>query len=307
MISYPKISVIIVNWNSGVQLNDCLDSLEKFGDNCIKQVIVVDNASIDNSLKNIKSLSCVTFIKNDINLGFGKACNIGAAIADGDYLLFLNPDSMIHSKTLSKSLNLMESISNASVGICGVQLINIRGEIARSCARFPNAISFVSHCLGIDKIFPGVGHIMSEWDHSNSREVDHVIGAFFLVRRNVFEQLEGFDEKFFVYLEDLDFSLRARQAGWKTTYFADVTAFHLGGGTSQQIKAKRLFYSIRSRLIYSDLHFKNSNYLLVLFSSLLIEPLSRSLYSIMRLSWSELKETWAAYFMLWMWILNISN
>ena len=132
-------------------------------------------------------MSGATIIQNDINLGFGKACNIGTAIADGDYLLFLNLDSTIYSKNLSKVLGLMESTSNASVGICGVQLININGEIARSCARFPNATSFVSHYLGIDNIFPGVGHIMFEWDHGDSRDVDHVIGAFFLVRRKVFE------------------------------------------------------------------------------------------------------------------------
>jgi GT2 family glycosyltransferase len=86
--------------------------------------------------------------------------------------------------------------------------------------------------------------------------VDHVIGAFFCVRRELFEDLGGFDERFFVYLEDLDFSLRARKTGRTAYYLADAAAFHKGGGTSEQVKAHRLFYSLRSRLLYAFKHFK---------------------------------------------------
>jgi GT2 family glycosyltransferase len=143
---------------------------------------------------------------------------------------------------------------------------------------------------------------MAEWDHKQTRPVDHVIGAFFLVRRELFEALEGFDERFFVYLEDLDFSYRAYQSGWRSVYLGDVQAFHAGGGTSNQIKARRLFYSLRSRLLYSFKHFSWIGASAVLIATLLVEPLSRSVLALLRRSWPGLKETWAAYGMLWQWL-----
>ena len=96
---------------------------------------------------------------------------------------------------------------------------------------------------------------MREWNHEESREVDQVMGAFFLVRQKLFEEWGGFDERFFVYLEDVDFSSRARRVGWRSFYMAGVKAYHKGGGTSEQIKSTRLFYSLRSRILYSYKHF----------------------------------------------------
>jgi len=143
---------------------------------------------------------------------------------------------------------------------------------------------------------------MAEWPHDITRDVDHVIGAFFLVRRSLFESLGRFDERFFVYLEDLDFSYRARQAGWRSVYLANAQAFHAGGGTSHQVKARRLFYSLRSRLLYAAKHFSKSGAALVFLATLLLEPLSRSAWALMRRSLPSLKETWQGYGMLWCWL-----
>ncbi len=96
---------------------------------------------------------------------------------------------------------------------------------------------------------------MLDWDHRQNREVDHAMGSFFLVRNILFKKLQGFDERYFVYLEDLDFSLRAKQAGFVSYYFTDAAAYHKGGGTSEQIKARRLFYSLHSRILYWYKHF----------------------------------------------------
>ena len=143
---------------------------------------------------------------------------------------------------------------------------------------------------------------MAEWDHSNTREVDHVIGAFFFVRRRVFNVLHGFDEKYFLYLEDVDFSLRARKNGYKTIFLSEAEAFHAGGGTSRSIKARRLFYSLRSRLTYASVHFSKAAMLLTGLATLLVEPISRSFFALSMFSWSGLKETWVAYGMLWRWV-----
>jgi GT2 family glycosyltransferase len=130
----------------------------------------------------------------------------------------------------------MKQSENADVGICGIQLQDDSGHIARSCARFPSLRIFAMQALGLNTLpwFRSWGMHMLEWDHGKTREVDHVIGAFYLMRRALFESLGGFDERFFVYLEDLDFSLRARKAGWSSVYLATTQAFHAGGGVSNQ-------------------------------------------------------------------------
>lgn len=296
------IDIITVNWNAGPQLRACIDSIARHGGGLVRHTVVVDNGSVDGSETSITGLPNVTLIRTGANLGFGKACNMGAQNADSQYLLFLNPDAALYADTLPKALAYLEDPANAKVGICGVQLLDEAGHISRSCTRFPSAPGFVSHAVGLDRIFPRLGHFMAEWDHAQTREVDHVIGAFFLVRRTLFEALGGFDERFFVYLEDLDFSCRARQAEWRSVYLADARAFHAGGGTSNQVKARRLFYSLRSRLLYAFKHFSWRGAVGVLLATLLVEPWSRSVLAVLRLSWPGLKETWAAYGLLWRWL-----
>lgn len=302
MINLPMMDVIVVNWNAGHQLCTCIDSITQYAHGLVKQTIVVDNGSVDGSDARIEGLPNVTLIRTGANLGFGKACNLGAQHAKSDYLLFINPDAALYDDTLPKALAFMQDPANTNVGICGVQLLDEARHVSRSCARFPSAVGFVAHAVGLDRFFPRLGHFMAEWDHAQTREVDHVIGAFFLVRRELFNALHGFDERFFVYLEDLDFSYRAHQVDWRSVYLADVQAFHAGGGTSNQVKARRLFYSLRSRLLYAFKHFSWMGAFVVLLATLLVEPLSRSAQALLRRSWAGLKETWAAYGMLWRWL-----
>jgi GT2 family glycosyltransferase len=296
------LSIVVVNWNSGAQLRACVDSIASYEAGAIEQIFVIDNCSSDGSDASVDGMPNVTLIRADANLGFGKACNLGAKMCKGEYLLFLNPDAALYPNTVTLSLAYMQDPTHLDVGICGVQLLDESGHISRGCARYPSPIGFVFHAIGLDRLFPRLGHFMSEWSHQQTREVDHVIGAFFLVRRSVFDMLQGFDERFFVYLEDLDFSYRARLAGWRSIYLSEVQAFHAGGGTSKQIKARRLFYSLRSRLLYSCKHFSWMGAFMVIFATLVLEPFSRSLLAIFRGSWPSLKETWSAYHMLLRWL-----
>ncbi|MFT6349725.1 MAG: GT2 family glycosyltransferase [Psychromonas sp.] len=296
------LDIIIVNWNAGPQLKTCVDSITQFGDDYVEKIIVVDNGSVDGSETSVEAIPNVTLIRAGENLGFGKACNLGAKCAKSDYLLFLNPDAALFEGTLTKVVNFIQEPANQAVGICGVQLLEESGQVSRSCARFPAVSGFLAHAVGLVRVFPRLGHFMAEWDHLAARPVDHVMGAFFFVRRGLFEQLQGFDERFFVYLEDLDFSYRAHKAGWDTFYLADAQAFHAGGGTSNQIKARRLFYSLRSRLLYAFKHFSLPAALTVLFATLLLEPLARTVLVLARRSLPGLKETWAGYLMLWAWL-----
>lgn len=296
------LDIIVVNWNAGQQLHTCVDSIARYGVGWVRRTIVVDNGSVDGSERSIDALPGVTLIRAGVNLGFAKACNLGAQHTQAEYLLFLNPDAALYPDTLSKVMAYMQAPENAAVGICGVQLLDEAGQVSRCCARFPNVPGLVAHALGLSHFVPRWGYFMAEWDHAETRRVDHVIGAFFLVRRSVFEALGGFDERFFVYLEDLDFSMRAHQAGWSSVFLAEAQAFHAGGGTSNQVRARRLFYSLRSRLLYAFKHFSWAGAWMVLLATLLFEPVSRSVLALLRRSWPTLKETWAAYGMLWRWL-----
>lgn len=303
------ISIVIVNWNAGSQLADAVESILQHHHSLVSMLVVVDNASSDDSLARAEALGNLPFpiqiIRNAQNLGFGVACNQGAALANSEYLLFLNPDAALYKNTLPKVLAYMQNPCNAKVGICSVQLLDEAGQISRTCARFPTALGFMAHATGLNRLFPRLGHTMAEWQHDQTRQVDQVIGAFFLVRRNLFETLGRFDARFFVYMEDVDFSRRAHNAGWHSVYISSAQAFHVGNGTSRQIKARRLFYSLRSRLLYTFKHFNVLGVTAVLLATLFIEPLSRSVLAIARRSWTTLKETWVAYALLYRDLPNI--
>jgi GT2 family glycosyltransferase len=299
----PSLSIAIVNWNAGTQLGRCLDSIRDAmsRDVHLARVVVVDNASTDGSLDRIREPSDLPLeiVRNSTNRGFAAACNQAARGFSSDYVLFLNPDAAVGRDTISRAVGWMEQASHSRTGILGVQLIDGEGHVARSCARFPTPVTCIGRSLGIDRVIPSCGYMMADWDHEDSRRVDHVIGAFFLVRRSVFEALGGFDESFFVYLEDLDFSCRARMAGWSSYYLADTQAYHKGGGTSERIKSTRLFYALRSRLRYSKKHFSRGGHVCVAVATTLVEPLVRLTACIIARSPSGARETAAAYRMLW--------
>ncbi len=295
------VDVVVVNWNSGRQLQACIESVVAFGDGLVGRIVIVDNGSTDDSLSFCRSVGEITVIRAGENLGFARACNRGAVEAAGEYVLFLNPDVRIMRGTLAGVCEFMSSGAAESVGICGVKLVGEDGKVQRGCARFPGWLHMVSIAVGASVFLPSLfpSHFMSEFDHERSRAVDHVIGAFFCVRRGLFEVLGGFDERFFVYLEDLDFSLRAKATGRTAYYLADAAAFHKGGGTSEQVKAHRLFYSLRSRLLYAFKHFSRYQAWIVSAVTLLLEPFPRLLRAALRRSLPEARDTVRGYAMLW--------
>ena len=305
-MNQKKVDLVIVNWNSGFQLEDAVKSINQRYHAAVSSVIIVDNGSTDDSLDRVAALLGLFFkliiIKNIENRGFGAACNQGAELTENEFILFLNPDTRLFEDSLLLPLAFLEREENSRVGILGIQLIDESQQIARSCARFPTAVGIINHALGLDRLMPSLGHFMREWDHATTRPVDHVIGAFFLLRNSTFIAIGGFDETFFVYLEDLDFSYRAKQVGWSSVFFAEAQAFHAGGGTSRQVMAKRLYYSLRSRILYAYKHFNPVAASLVLLVTFFIEPIVRTGFAIFRRSWSSIGETWLAYRMLFRWL-----
>lgn len=295
------LDIVIVNWNSGEQLRQCVDSVLSHDDKLITQVVIVDNGSTDGSADNFNEYPSVSIIRAVENLGFAKACNIGAKQGSAPFLLFLNPDARAEAGSLSVPLAFLEALGNENIGVCGIQLFDEDGKISRSCARFPTLGRFAWSALGLDKLpwFHGGGMIMKDWDHQSSRDVDHVIGAFYLTRRHVFDVMGGFDDRFFVYLEDVDFSQRCQAAGWDIFYLAEARAFHAGGGTSSQIKATRLYYSFRSRLMYGFKHFPRWQSWMLVGVTCFIEPLARITWCLFHADLSGALQTGEAYSLLW--------
>jgi hypothetical protein len=295
------IDIIVVNWNAGVGLLECVRSIIQHGEGLVEKIVVVDNDSSDGSTVQVEDEPAITMVHAGANLGFGKACNRGARLCDSEYLLFLNPDAKLMAGSLAAALNFMRQPSNARVGVCGIQLIDEQGRLARSCSRFHSVGSFAAHALGLNRIrcLRALGHTMEEWPHTTTRAVDHVIGAFYLIRRSLFESLGGFDERFFLYFEDVDLSMRVSGAGWESVYLADAQAFHAGGGTSRQVKAARLFYSLRSRLLYGFKHFSPREAWTLVALTVFCEPVSRCVLSLVRGRSSDLRSTFSGYAMLW--------
>jgi N-acetylglucosaminyl-diphospho-decaprenol L-rhamnosyltransferase len=303
------ISIILVNWNSGKQILKCIESISKYCVEISVEVIVIDNASTDNSAKilldsNFFDLKFQLVI-NDKNCGFAAACNQGANLSSGDYYLFLNPDTELYEESLRVPLEYI--CENEDVGILGIQLVDENKNISRTCARFPTLQNLVIAMLGLSKIslFQKYSYLMTDWDHRSNRNVDQVIGAFFFVRKAVFNLLLGFDERFFVYYEEVDFSFRAKKLGWKTIYLSEARAFHSGGGTSYQIKATRLFYSLRSKILYGFKHFSILDASILFFCVLFIEFFTRIFYSFVKLSKSDFINTIEGYKMLYLDMYNI--
>jgi N-acetylglucosaminyl-diphospho-decaprenol L-rhamnosyltransferase len=292
--------IVIVNWNSRQMLADCVRSIDE-NPAGVGQVIVVDNGSIDGSDQVSSTVRPVNIIRTGRNNGFAKACNIGAAHCGAPYILFLNPDAELVGDGLPTVLNFMGSPAAARVGICGVQLVGEDGAIQRHCARFTDFSTYFGHATGLNRILPKLftQHFMTDFDHRSNREVDQVIGAYYLIRTELFRALGGFDERFFVYFEEVDLALRAKQKGWSTYFLADAKGFHHGGGTSEQVKAHRLFYSLRSRIQYARKHFSPPAAWGTVAITLLIEPASRLARSLARRSKADVRNTVQGYAMLW--------
>lgn len=295
-----SLDIIIVNWNAGPNLADCLRSVEVAASDgfTIENVIVVDNNSSDNSIELTDDLSLpLRVIRNKRNIGFAAACNLGASGSKSDYLLFLNPDMKLSLESLTVPLKFMELPENSRIGVCGIKLFDESGEPATSCARFPTPLILFGKITGLSKLLPILfkDHFYNEREISHSRFVDQIIGAFFLARTRMFLDLHGFDERFFMYFEEVDFSLRARRKGFKSYLLTEANAIHSGGVCASHAGSNRLYYYLRSRTVYGMKHFTFIENLVLFFLTLVVEPFTRLLSRLGSKSTLEIKEDLAAY------------
>ncbi len=255
------LSIIIVNYNAAPLLKRAIDSIEHHLKNIHHEICVVDNASTDESSKLCESFPQICFIRNDKNLGFAAAVNQGLKSSSGAFVLWLNPDAELLDDGLEKILRYMND--HPEVGIVGSRILNADGSIQLSCRSFPtyHAGLFNRYSL-LTKWFPqnrfSQNYLKSDWDHNLITDVDWVSGACLLHRRELMERPGFLDENFFMYCEDVDYCLRAKEQGWKVQYHPGATVLHQIAASSKQLPNKTILERHKSIWHYYRKHFKRN-------------------------------------------------
>jgi len=252
------LSIIIVNYNVKFFLEQCLCSVKKAIDRMEAEVIVVDNNSSDGSMGYIQpKFPWVKFILNPKNEGFSKANNLALSDAKAKFVLFLNPDTIVAEDSFEKCISFLETCPQA--GSVGVKMIDGRGKYLKESKRgFPTP--WVSFCKlsGLTALFPRTKffsrYYLGYLNEKENHEIDIISGAYMMVKKKALDKTGGFDERFFMYGEDIDLSYRIRMSGFKNYYLAETTIIHFKGeSTIKDLKNIKLFYQAMS--IFAQKHF----------------------------------------------------
>jgi O-antigen biosynthesis protein len=258
-----KLSIVIVNYNVKHFLEQCLNAVYKAIENIPAEVFVVDNNSVDGSAFMVKSkFPGVHFIENKVNVGFSKANNQAFELATGEYILALNPDTLVEEASLSKCIRFMDE--HIDTGGLGVKMIDGKGNFLPESKRaLPTPITSFYKIFGFSRLFPKskifgryhLGHI----DNDMVSEVEILCGAFMLMRKKALEITGYFDEAFFMYGEDIDLSYRLLKAGYKNIYFPETTIIHYKGESTKKGSINYVIVFYNAMLIFARKHFSKKN------------------------------------------------
>lgn len=267
------VSIIFVSYNTADLTIKAIDLVLRSQHNLNLEIFVVDNASRDGSADLVASrFPEVHLIRNQHNVGFGRANNQVLPLYKGRYILLLNTDAFVESDTLQKTFDFMER--NSDIGVLGVKLLGRDGVLQPSCRYFPTPLNIFLNRTGLFKLFPKVQLVDDmAWDHNTARECDWVPGCYYLVRKEVVDKVGLFDPRYFLYYEEVDHCYATKQAGWKVTYFPETPVVHIGGESAKtdhsissvsrqvsalQIESELLYFRKNLGLFYVLLHIKLS-------------------------------------------------
>lgn len=228
--SAPKLSVIVVTWNVRELTLACLAAVHRTAADLPIEVIVVDNGSSDGTAQAVRErFPEARVIANAENAGFPRANNQALAVARGEHVLFLNPDTEVGEGAIGACV--AELDRDATVGATGCKLLYSDGRVQLECARRPYLLRhLLAETFYLHMLFPTSAvfahHVMGDWDHEGSRDVEALCGAFLMVRRELALALGGLPEDLFMYHEDLSFCLRVRRAGWRIRYLGEWSTVH---------------------------------------------------------------------------------
>ncbi len=258
-----SVTVVIVSYNTGTLLCECLRTVFDTAGDLSLQVVVVDNASADDSVALVrKEFPQAELIENTDNKGFAAANNQAFAMATGSYVVLLNPDARLLPGSLQRIVEYMDRTPEC--GICGGLILKPDNTPAASARRFPNAWYKFCSMSGLSYRFPTGFFNRADYGsfaHDRNIEVDWVPGTFTILRRRMLDRIGWFDERFFMYYEETDLCLRARRSlrpAWRTMFFHEAQVFHVGGASSKTRKdlafdesgAQLLGYRLRSEALY---------------------------------------------------------
>lgn len=305
MASAP-LDVLVVNYNTAALLQPMFNALRRSNSVDRMRYLVVDNASADNSLECLASICPEALqLANESNVGFGRANNQLVEHLQGKYALLLNTDAFVDPDTLRKTLDYMEA--HPDCGVLGVRLVGREGDLQPSCRYFPTPLNVFLAQTGLERFFPGVKRVDDmDWDHASVRECDWVPGCYYLIRREVIDQVGLFDPRYFLYFEEVDHCKRVKQAGWKVVYYPHTTVVHIGGESARSVdKLNAIGRQLPTLQIESELlYFRKHHGLLGLASHMVLVSLGDLILALKALlkgrgwaaigaCWQHARVTWA--------------
>ena len=257
-MNQADVSVILVNWNGSALLERALSALFTTTHKVTMQVIVVDNASSDDSVAMVRQqFPQTTLLVNSENVGFARANNQALELVEGRYILLLNTDAFVHEGTVDGMVAFMDAHPDA--GSVGCRLYYEDGTLQRSCFAFPTLVTELWSALFLDRLFSRSRYFgkyqMTYWDMNDTRAVDSLMGACLMVRSDVVRRIGLFDEQFFMYSEEIDLCYRIQKEGLKNYYLPHFSAIHLWGGSSRRIRRESFLRLYQSRVKFFRKHY----------------------------------------------------
>ena len=258
-----KLSIIIVNYNVAYFLEQCLYSVINASKDIDREIFVVDNNSVDSSVKMLKEkFPEINLIENKENKGFSKANNQAIKLSEGEFILLLNPDTIVENDTFTKILKFIEE--RPDVGGLGVKMINGKGEFLPESKRgLPTPEVAFYKIFGLSVLFPkskkfGKYHL-SYLNPDEIHEVEILAGAFMFLRKSILDKIGLLDETFFMYGEDIDLSYRIIKAGFKNIYFPETRIIHYKGESTKKSSVNYVFVFYNAMIIFAKKHFSGNN------------------------------------------------
>ncbi len=254
-----KLSVIIVNYNVKHFLEQCLHSVRKASKEISMETFVVDNCSVDGSIKTVEEkFPEVKIIANSENVGFSRANNQAIAKASGEYILLLNPDTVVEQNTLKDAVEFMDTHPDA--GGLGVKMVDGKGNFLPESKRgLPTPEVAFYKIFGLSRLFPHSRRFskyhLGYLDKNETHEVDILAGAFMLLRKKVLDKVGLLDETFFMYGEDIDLSYRILKAGYKNYYYPKARIIHYKGESTKKGSLNYVFVFYQAMIIFARKHF----------------------------------------------------
>ena len=270
----PDLDIVIVNYMSAAHTLNCVEAARNVArhDGVSIQVVVINNGDDNAHLSTDLTGDDVVLVDNTINVGFGRACNQGAKLGCAPIILFLNPDVTLQPDSLKACVNDFDSIALEGTGIIGPEITDEKKRLVPSCSKLPTATDLFLRSIGAHTVFRNTGYpYLPLKAHKESGPVGQVMGAALFIRRSVFDVLGGFDERYYLYYEDVDLCARARDAGFASFYRRGARVIHIGRASSSQDTGRALALHASSRITYARLHFGFLQQLFLTVTVLLVE------------------------------------